>query len=118
MLGLSKEETKRLFELQKEHNKRVSNLILLSSNHEGQQEAMKNQTCTFCENPQSILTEYTCCTGCSKLNVLKRIDNSDGTVTYPHLISEWGGDDIRVNTSDGRQVNMVDELNRLERERL
>jgi len=26
-----------------------------------------NQTCRFCENPESILTKETCCTGCSKL---------------------------------------------------
>ena len=27
-----------------------------------------NQTCNFCNNPESILTEDTCCTGCSKLS--------------------------------------------------
>ena len=27
-----------------------------------------NQTCRFCENPESTLTKETCCTGCSKLN--------------------------------------------------
>ena len=26
-----------------------------------------NQTCRFCNNPESILTPETCCTGCSKL---------------------------------------------------
>lgn len=29
---------------------------------------MKNQTCNFCENPESIITKETCCTGCSKLD--------------------------------------------------
>ncbi len=29
---------------------------------------LPNQTFKFCENPNSILTEDTCCTGCSKLN--------------------------------------------------
>jgi hypothetical protein len=28
-----------------------------------------NQTCSFCENPESILTPLTCCTGCSKLKL-------------------------------------------------
>lgn len=28
---------------------------------------MIDQTCTFCENPASILEKNTCCTGCSKL---------------------------------------------------
>ncbi len=27
----------------------------------------KDQTCNFCQNPDSILTKNTCCTGCSKL---------------------------------------------------
>lgn len=27
----------------------------------------KNQTCRFCEDPNSILTKETCCTGCSML---------------------------------------------------
>jgi hypothetical protein len=30
----------------------------------------KTFTCTFCENPKSILTPTTCCTGCSKLENL------------------------------------------------
>lgn len=30
-----------------------------------------NQTCSFCENPESILTTNTCCTGCSKLKKRK-----------------------------------------------
>lgn len=29
---------------------------------------MKEQTCRFCEDPDSILTPETCCTGCSKLH--------------------------------------------------
>ena len=28
---------------------------------------LKEQLCSFCENPESTLTEETCCTGCSKL---------------------------------------------------
>lgn len=29
----------------------------------------KDQTCNHCNNPESILTPETCCTGCSKLQV-------------------------------------------------
>jgi cytochrome c2 len=29
----------------------------------------KDQTCRFCENPESILSKGTCCTGCSKLPI-------------------------------------------------
>jgi hypothetical protein len=29
----------------------------------------KNQTCRFCENPDSILSKETCCTNCSKLPI-------------------------------------------------
>lgn len=35
------------------------------------QEAKKywpDQICTFCQDPENILTKETCCTGCSKLN--------------------------------------------------
>lgn len=28
---------------------------------------MNNQTCTFCNNPDSILSRETCCGGCSKI---------------------------------------------------
>jgi len=29
---------------------------------------MKNQTCRFCEDPDSILTRETCCSCCSKID--------------------------------------------------
>ena len=28
----------------------------------------ESQTCRFCENPESILTKETCCSGCSKID--------------------------------------------------
>lgn len=34
----------------------------------------KNQTCRFCEDPSSILTKETCCSGCSKFTNKEKAD--------------------------------------------
>ena len=35
--------------------------------HQLREGFVNKQMCRFCENPSSILTKETCCTGCSKL---------------------------------------------------
>lgn len=49
-----------LWDMQKKHK--------INANTNSTFKIVPTQTCTHCENPDSILTKDTCCTGCSKLD--------------------------------------------------
>lgn len=56
-------EMKELTEMQKMEHAIAAQMRRILPNFEYQED----QTCRFCNSPESILTEEACCTGCSKL---------------------------------------------------
>lgn len=49
---------------------------------------LPNQICSYCENPESIISIETCCSGCSKLQECDRNYYRDATEICPSNIKE------------------------------
>ncbi len=68
------------------------------------------QVCNFCNNPESILTRETCCSGCSKINDAyqpKRSKREDSICSLCKENYKRLDDDLCEGCRSGEQINQL-----------